>query len=68
MTQEMMDQAVFWAYAVWTFAIVGFYNSLPGPWWCKVLLIVICVAIPGGFDEIMIVGVATIWRKWRNRK
>ncbi len=56
-------------YALWLRkAVKDTYNGLPGPWWCKVLLIVICLAIPGPQDEILLIAVTAIYRAYRARR
>lgn len=64
----MKEVAIYWAYVLWTFAILATWNGLPGPWWCKAILIVICFAIPGGLDEIAIVGITAAYRAWKRSR
>ena len=44
------------------------YRAMPGPWWVKVLRIVACQLIPGGFDELALIAVTRAYRVWRARK
>ena len=39
------------------------WRALPGPWWVKVLLIVITQAIPGPQDELVLLAVVAAFRK-----
>jgi hypothetical protein len=34
------------------------WRKLPGPWWVKTLIVVVCVAIPGPGDEIAVLALA----------
>jgi hypothetical protein len=44
------------------------WRALPGPWWCKVLLIIVTQAIPGPQDEIALLLICGWLRKRRARK
>jgi hypothetical protein len=44
------------------------WRDLPGPVPVKIALIVVCLAIPGGFDEIALVALTRVYRAWRLRK
>jgi hypothetical protein len=44
------------------------YRSLPGPWWCKAMLVAICLAIPGPQDELLLLAIVAISRRIRARK
>ena len=39
------------------------WRALPGPWWVKVLLILITQAIPGPQDEALLLLIVTVCRK-----
>jgi len=39
------------------------WRAIPGPWWVKVLLIVITQAIPGPQDELVLLAVVAAFRK-----
>jgi hypothetical protein len=41
------------------------WDDLPGPAWCKALLIVACLAIPGPVDEIALIAITAGCRRWR---
>lgn len=41
------------------------YRSLPGPWWCKLLLCILCLAIPGPQDELALIALTVIARRIR---
>ena len=64
------------AYAVWQLwpvyvarcAVRDLYRGMPGPRWVKVLLIVFCQLIPGGFDEIALIAVTKAYRTWQARR
>ena len=44
------------------------WDDLPGPWWVKVPLIVICLAIPGALDELALIALTRACRVWRARR
>jgi hypothetical protein len=44
------------------------YESLPGPRWVKIMLVVVCLAIPGPQDELLLLAVVAACRWFRNRK
>lgn len=48
--------------------LVSLWNGLPGPWPVKVLLILACQLIPGGFDEWALIMVTAAWRRYHARK
>ena len=41
------------------------WDDLPGPWWVKVLLIAVCLAIPGQLDEVALIAVTAYCRRRR---
>jgi hypothetical protein len=41
------------------------WDGLPGPWPVKVLLVVVTQAIPGPQDELLLLAVVALWRKYR---
>ena len=43
------------------------YHSLPGPWWVKLAIVAVCIAIPGPQDEILLILVVKACRWYRNR-
>jgi hypothetical protein len=43
------------------------WRALPGPWWCKLLIIIVLQAIPGELDEILLLVVLSALRKRRAR-
>jgi hypothetical protein len=59
------DMATFWAYALWTFGIKATWDSLPGPWWARVLLVAVCLAIPGPQDELLLIAITAACRRIR---
>ena len=44
------------------------WRALPGPWWCKALLIGVCLAIPGPQDEILLALVVAALRRRQARR
>jgi hypothetical protein len=67
MREHLAGLASFW-WAVAKWQARELWDSLPGPWYVKALIIVICLAIPGQVDEIAIVAVTAAWRKYRTRR
>lgn len=59
------DLAAFWARAVWTFGIKPTWNGLPGPWWVRVVLVAVCLAIPGPQDELLLIAITAACRRYR---
>ena len=53
----MTAVAGWWAYVL-RYEAREVWRALPGPWWVRVLLVAVCVAIPGPADEIALVAVA----------
>ena len=62
----MTSVASWWAYVL-RHEARELWRALPGPWWCKALLIVVCLAIPGPQDEILLALVVAALRKRRER-
>jgi hypothetical protein len=65
-----MNGAVAAGWNTWPVYVARYYarrtwDDLPGPWWCKVALIVVCLAIPGPQDEIALIAFTALCRKWR---
>ena len=44
------------------------WRALPGPWWVKVLLLVITQAIPGPQDEVLLLLIVAACRKRKARR
>ena len=63
-----MSGVVSWWAFVLRYEARELWRSLPGPWWCKALLIAVCLAIPGPADELILVGLVGALRKRRARK
>ena len=59
------DLATFWACALWTFGIKPTWNGLPGPWWVRVLLVTVYLAIPGPQDELLLIAITAACRRIR---
>ena len=49
------------------FQALEMWRALPGPWWCKVLLLAAVLAIPGQVDEIVLFALLAALRKRRAR-
>ena len=49
--------------------VAQLWRALPGPTWAKVLLIALCLAIPGPADELILIAAAGVLaaRKVRSR-
>jgi hypothetical protein len=56
-----------YAYAVWC-AMLQTWHDMPGPWWVKILLVAVCLAIPGPQDEIALILLTRVFRAWRARQ
>ena len=44
------------------------WRALPGPWWVKVLLIVVTQAIPGPQDELLLMLIVAALRRRQARR
>ena len=62
----MTGVASWWAYVL-RYEAREMWRALPGPWWCKVLLMAVCLAIPGPQDEILLMLVVAAFRKRQAR-
>ena len=56
-----------WAYVL-RYEIREMWRALPGPWWVKVLLIAVMLAIPGQLDEFLFLAVLGAFRKRQARR
>lgn len=59
-----------YAWQAWPVFLARYYarqlwNNLPGPWWVKVLLVAVCIAIPGPADEIILCMLPGLWSRAR---
>jgi hypothetical protein len=63
MTSEVIRTAGLWLRIFWVFFVLEQWNTLPGPTWCKVLQFVALQLIPGGFDEMIYMGILWAVRK-----
>lgn len=63
----MTGVASWWAYVL-RYEARELWRALPGPWWVKVLLLVVLSAIPGQFDEVIFLAVLSALRKRRARR
>lgn len=64
----MIDLVYFWAYAVWHFVVKQTWKDLPGPAPVKVALLLICLAIPGPQDELLLIAFTRVCRAYRARQ
>lgn len=55
------------AVAAW-YLMKQLWRDLPGPWYVKVLILVVTQAIPGPQDELLLLAVLAAVRKYRARK
>jgi hypothetical protein len=68
-----MKRTALAAWHAWPVFVVRFYlletwRGLPGPWPVKLLLIAVCLAIPGPQDEILLLLVTQALRVRRARR
>jgi hypothetical protein len=47
------------------FEAIKTWQSVPGPWFVKVVILAVLIAIPGGFDEIIFFAALAAWRSVR---
>lgn len=66
MTAELGSLAAWWAFLARYYAR-QLWDSLPGPWPVRVLLIGACLAIPGPADEIALAAVVAACRARKRR-
>jgi hypothetical protein len=59
--------ARWYALAAWC-AMLQTWHDMPGPWWVKVALVAVCLAIPGPQDEILLILLTRVFRAWRARQ
>lgn len=59
--------AQWYAFVVW-FLVRQIWRDLPGPWWVKVLILVVTQLIPGPQDELLLLAVLAVVRKYRTRQ
>ena len=64
---DLARAASWWAYVA-RFYARKLWDSLPGPWYVKMILVAICIAIPGPADELILVALPVAWRKIRSRR
>ena len=56
-----------WAYVI-RYEAREMWRALPGPWWCKALLLAVCLAVPGPLDEVALLAVTAAFRKRRSSR
>jgi hypothetical protein len=44
------------------------WRALPGPWWVRLALVAVCLAIPGFLDELALVALVKLARSRRARR
>jgi hypothetical protein len=60
--------ASFW-WAVIKWQARELWDSLPGPWPVKILILIITeIAIPGPLDDVVLIAAVAAWRKYRTRR
>lgn len=64
---QMTGVASWWAYVA-RYEARELWRALPGPWWCKTLLLAVTVAIPGPQDELILLAVVSAVRKRRSSR
>jgi hypothetical protein len=67
MRAELISLARWWAFLACRFARQT-WDSLPGPWPVRVLLISACLAIPGPADELALAAVVAVCRARKARR
>lgn len=63
-----MNELGTWLRLAWLFWVVDTWKSLPGPPWCRVALLIVCLAIPGPQDELLLIAVTAAMRARKARK
>jgi hypothetical protein len=63
-----MNDLWVWIRVAWDAWVVETWRSLPGSTWVKVALIVVCLAIPGPQDELLLIAITAAARARRARK
>jgi hypothetical protein len=63
-----MDELWVWVMVAWDAWIVETWRGLPGPNWVKVLLIAVCLAIPGPQDELLLLAITAACRARKARQ
>ena len=64
---------IYWASYRWPITLTrewvkDTWDSLPGPRWLRVALIVVCLAIPGPQDELLLLAILAASRAIRKRR
>lgn len=62
-----MTEIVAWYALMIRIAARMVWDSIPGPWYIKVVLLAVTQVIPGQFDDILIFGAIALYRTWRRR-
>jgi len=57
-----------WYWLAMRLTALDLWNALPGPWWVKVLVLVITQVIPGPQDELLLLAVVAVCRKIKARR
>ena len=60
----MSDVGAWWVFVV-RHEVRELWRALPGPWWCKVALLVVTQVIPGPADDVALLAVLGYLRKRR---
>lgn len=67
MIAELGSLAQWWAFLARHYAR-GLWDSLPGPWPVRLVLIAVCLAIPGPQDEILLAVIVAACRARKARR
>ena len=63
-----LTEVIYWWASVLRFEAIEMWRCLPGPWWCKLAILVLVLAIPGQLDEIALLAILSALRGRRARK
>lgn len=59
---------VSWYWLIAKQSALELWRDLPGPWYVKLFIVAICLAIPGPQDEILLIVMLRIFRAIRKRR
>jgi hypothetical protein len=62
-----MSELYVWLRLAWLFWVVDTWRALPGPTWARVALLIVCLAIPGPQDELLLIAITAAMRARRAR-
>jgi hypothetical protein len=64
----MLNELRLYLRLAWLFWVVDTWRALPGPPWCRVALLMVCLAIPGPQDELLLIAITAVMRARRARQ